>query len=423
MTGTQRMTELAGQTVVRLTTGLSKTSIMKFAWGIPNEPVTLGLRGSWGILAEGMLDVHLHLGFDGKQLLLALPSPHANVLMNGQRVSRQGWLQVPVPGRVEFGGATLEVAYERPDGELGVDPDLDPLSQIDTMFDGGVLRARARGMSGPPPANQPAQPPAEVAKTMASATPGFAQAPAAAKPEPAGRDERSRKDLANASGTPAPRVASEAAQRQPSDLPANQLSDSPAPKPGFWASASVPKKLSVALLPLAVLATLYSMEEPDAEIPAPVAATARPLASAPTASSAVPSTNTNTNTSTTTTVPRLARTPASPTSANAGAVTPGGATPETISVSPSGATTAAATAPQASAAAPTSPAVTAPVPSVEHALAASAGVSPRAALDAAFLGNFKDASRAYAKLAAANPDNKAFQLASQLTASEAVRRP
>jgi hypothetical protein len=51
------------------------------------------------------------------------------------------------------------------------------------------------------------------------------------------------------------------------------------------------------------------------------------------------------------------------------------------------------------------------------------GISPRTALNAAFLGDWGEATKQYAALASANPDNEAFRLAVRLTADHAVRRP
>jgi hypothetical protein len=51
------------------------------------------------------------------------------------------------------------------------------------------------------------------------------------------------------------------------------------------------------------------------------------------------------------------------------------------------------------------------------------GYSERAALDAAFVGNLKEAARIYGKLAEANPGNRTFELAARLADENAVRRP
>ena len=409
MTGTYRMNELAVQTVVRLKDGLSKTPRLKFAWGAPVDPITVGMRGQWAIMSDSMLDVHLHLGFDGKQLLVALAAPNAAAVLNGRPLQGQQWWPVSIPGTLQFGGAELKVENEGPALDLSASPN----SSFDTLFDGGVLRERARALSEPPlPPAGAAQPspmgfhtPAPQRDVMwpgVTATPapldGTLQSKADAKQQLRGVGEDLRK---RSSGTAPPTV----------------LPSTPAAKKGFWAEASVPKKVSIGLLPVALAAVLYSLDNVDAEPEqaAPVAA----ASAKGTPASTAPATVAVAAGASTVAIPRLAKTPAGP--ADAGG-----------SLSASATSTKSATSVVSTSPAPT--AVVSPTPVAEASAApkevpvgapgnAPSTASPRAALDAAFLGNLKDASRLYAKLADANPNNQAYRLAARLAAEDAVRRP
>ena len=394
MSGTQPMAELAVKTVVNLVDGLSKTPRLRFAWGAPSDPISVGLRGHWAILADGLLDLHAYLGFDGKQLLIAPAAANAVVRVNGRTLVGHAWCPVAAPGEIELGGARLKVELDGPALDMGLP--VGPNSTFDTLFDGGVLRQRGQALSDAPMV--PATPPhvafgAPGAQTMAS---GLAdQGPAKLAAAAVGRPHAAKSSVPPTSAT----------------------SEAPPVKKGFWASASVPKKLSVALLPLAVAATWYSMEQ-QPEVSPPT----RPVHAASSAK-AVPRAISEGESVASVSVPRLARTAASPTSvASQSAIVPEVTAP-TASSAPSASGASAAPAPSSAPTPSGSPAV-APTPDPSAArTVAPPGYSERAALDAAFLGNLKEAARIYGKLADANAGNRAFKLAARLAEENAVRRP
>lgn len=408
MTGTHRMDELAVQTVVRITDGLSKTPRLKFAWGAPVDPITVGMRGHWPIMSDSMLDVHLHIGFDGKQLLVALAAPNATAVVNGRPIQGQQWWPVTVPGTLQFGGAELKIENEG----AALDMSASPNSSFDTLFDGGSLRERARQLSEPPIAGPP-QPlgghtPAPQRDVM---WPGVNANPAAYAGTLQSADAHAKQQLRGVGEDLRSRQGA-AASMPPAALPTMP----PTPKKGFWAEASVPKKISIVLLPVALAAVLYSMDEsaPESAAATPVAAASAkgaPSASARAAANGASSAVTTT---------RLAKTPAGPAEANTPAPSAAGvvAAPSLLASATSSSASPAPTA----IVAPTATAGASNTPK-EEAVGGLPVPTPRAALDAAFLGNLKDASRMYTRLANANPDNQAYRLAARLAAEDAVRRP
>ena len=418
MSGTVPMNELAIRTAVNLTAGLSKVPRMTFQWGARANPISVGLRGQWAVLADGLQDIHLYLGFDGRQLLVSPGGPGAVVLVNGHRVQGHAWVPVSVPSQIQLGEALLRVENEAA-FEAGADNPIN--STADTWFDGGVLRERGRALATPAPA-APIAPIAAVPVVLAA---GGARAAA-----PHGATHESASPRPHVLGMPgvggdrsAPDVAG-AANTLPSTPPPTSLTQPPAAanNKGAWASASGPKKAIFALMPFA-LATMLWVILDDGE--PPLANPAPPVAAKPASPAAAPVPSQ---------VPArqgfsLAKTPARPDSATPAAPSaPKRAEPlatASLSTSP-----APSVAPAASNAVPAVPsavpsASTSATPNVAMppTVVAPSGASPRAALSAALLGNLDEAAELYQDLAAADPSNPAFSLAARLTAAHAVRRP
>lgn len=413
MTGTRPMRELDVQTTVALAVGLSKVPRMKFPWGTRTDPISVGLRGQWAILADHVQDIHAYLGFDGQQLLVVPGGSGASVLVNGQPIQGQAWVAVSAPARIQLGEAQLRIENEgRAEATTAKIPVVNDLgatelsvnSTIDTLFDGGVLRERARAITPAPIAPMPVVP-TLLAAGVARATPfeatlKSASSPLDVQPPPAaGGRSRSQPEI------PA------AAKASPSTPPPTAVTQPPPPpaKKGAWAEASGPKKAILVLMPFA-LATMMWVILDDSEqqlASAPIQPVpAKPAVAKPDASAsevAAP--------------PRiaLARTPARPDSPAAAATNePKGAEPsatERLSV------------PAASSSAPAAPASAVPSAAAPSITVAPSGASARAALNAALLGNLDQAAELYAKLSAADPSNQAFGLAARLTAAHAVRHP
>jgi hypothetical protein len=421
MSGTRPMQELTVQTTVALAVGLSKVPRMKFPWGARAEPISLGLRGQWAILADHVQDVHAYLGFDGQQLLVAPGAPGASVLVNGQPIQGQAWVAVSAPARIQLGEAQLRIENEgRAEATTAKIPVVNDLgatelpinSTIDTLFDGGVLRERARAITPAPIAPMPVVPTLLAAgvpragvpfeATLQSATP-----PPNVQPQVAARGRSHSQPQVSAAVKASPTIASPTNKASPSTPPPTAVTQPPpAAKKGAWAEASGPKKAIFVLMPFALATMMWVIlddsEQQLASAPAqPVAA--KPAGAKPDAAA-----------SEVAALPRisLAKTPASPASAEAAKNKPQDAEPS--------ATSRLSTSPAPSAA----PAAASAVPSAAApSIVTPPGASPRAALNAALLGNLDQAAELYAKLSAADPSNQAFSLAARLTAAHAVRHP
>lgn len=439
MSGTGPMNELAIRTAVRLAVGLSKVPRMQFQWGQPANPLSVGLRGQWAVLADGLQDIHFYLGFDGRQLLVAPGGPGAALLLNGQPLQGQAWVPVTVPAQIQAGGALLRVENE---AAFAAEADAPVNSSVDTLFDGGVLRERGRALATPAPIAPMAVLPTVLSPSGARAAPfGATLRSPTDQPEPA--------PPAPARSRSQPEVP-QATTNSPSTPPPTALTQPPvAAKKGAWAEASGPKKASLVLMPFA-LATMMWVLLDDSEVPlaglptSPVAA--KPAAATPDpVSSQAPvrqrlslaKTPAGPDTLAATAAAAAAaneQNPAEPKVADPKAVDPKAPAsqatepkaaepkvPEPKAAEPSAATQASASpAPSAAPAASTSavPIVPAPLGS-----AAQLSTSARAALSAALLGNLDQAADLYTRLSAAQPDNEAFRLAARLTAAHAVRRP
>jgi hypothetical protein len=415
MSGTRPMNELAIRTAVSLSVGLSKVPRMTFPWGTRANPISVGVRGQWAVLADHLQDIHLYLGFDGRQLLVAPGGPSAVVLVNGHQVQGQAWVPVPIPAQIQLGEAQLRVENE---AALEGASDNPINSTVDTLFDGGLLRERGRALAAPPPiAPIPAvpmqlAPDGARAAAQLHATLQSAAVPPQAPAVPAA-DGRRRSQ-------PEPPAV---INTLPSTPPPKSITQPPASaKKGAWAEASGPKKAILVLMPFALATMMWVLlddgEPPSASVPAPPAA-AKPASAPPTPTpSRVPARQGF----------ALAKTPARPDSAAPATSPPQDAAPSATALGTSPTADAAPGTPSALPAAPSalpaSSASAAPsVPAAPSLAAPALGASPRAALSAALLGNLDQAAELYTKLSEADPSNQAFRLAARLTAAHAVRHP
>lgn len=408
MSGTGPMNELAIRTAVNLTVGLSKVPRMTFEWGKRANPVSVGLRGQWAVLADRLQDIHLYLGFDGRQLLVAPGGPGAVVLVNGQPLTGHAWVPVTVPAHVQMGDALLRIENE---AALPGGAENPVNSSADTWFDGGVLRERGRALAQPSAVAPTVAVPMVLGGAGPRAVPLGATLQSAAVPEPV-----QAAPAANGRPRSQPELH-QAVNSLPSSPPATSVTQPPPPgKKGAWAEASGPKKAILVLMPFALATMMWVLlDDSDQQLasPAPVAA-ANPTGATPVHATPDP-------------VPSqaplrqrfsLAKTPASPDSA---AVPAPSASAAPSSAAPSA--VAPPSLPSSASPAPGSAALAAPSPAASPVVAPPSGASARTALSAALLGNLDQAAELYTQLAAADPGNQAFSLAARLTAAHAVRRP
>jgi hypothetical protein len=88
-------------------------------------PFTVGSGGAWKIDADGTLDVHACLFFDGNQLYIASGSEERPPLVNGTATGTE-WIAVPMPARIAMGSARIDFKEDLTghDDLTAVNPDL-----------------------------------------------------------------------------------------------------------------------------------------------------------------------------------------------------------------------------------------------------------------------------------------------------------
>jgi hypothetical protein len=383
MSGTQILwkKDRATNLTVRLVQGVSTIQYLNLRPGSSVGPLRVGSAADWCVTGEGVQPLHLSLLFDGTDLFVASVSPAVYVSLNGQPLNAGQWVPVGISSEICFGSAVLHVARgeSQPPPGTALDIPAADTGPEATLSDGGRLREiaqRARDaasdtVSAPPPAVSPSAPPAVMPTPL----------PAAGQPPPA-----------------------PAQQHQPS---APAPASPPKTKSGSsWSEASLVKKLTLLLLPLAAVGTWFTWDDPA---PPPKA-----RRKAPAASASAPSK-----------VAALAKNPAAPV---VSATPPRTEGPAASSSAP--ALSSAVPAASAEVAKTTAPATPA---DVRAAASASAGVlmiapgssdtTPRSAIDAAFAGRLETAKELYAKLAAAHPDKPEYAIAKKRVEENAVRKP
>jgi hypothetical protein len=357
MSGTQILwkKDRATNLTVRLVQGTSPIQYLNLHAGRSFGPLRVGAVADWCVSGEGVQPIHLSLLFDGTDLFVSAASANLYVSLNGQPLNAGQWVPVGISSEICFGSAVLHVAR----GESQPPPGSPLLGAAEngpesTLSDGGRLRElaqRARAevesqlSSAPPPAVSPSAAPPAILPTPV---------PAAGQPPP----------------TAGPHSAT--------SPPAAPKAASPG---GFWREASLVKKITLVLLPLAAVATWLTWEDPESAPEETERTTPVASSSAPAPSSAP--------------VPAKVAAPAESAPSHAAA-------PADFS--------ATAAAPSASAGV----LMLAPTPSQ---------ATPRAAIDAAFSGRLDSAKELYAKLVAAHPDKPELALAKKRIDENAVRKP
>src|SRR3954471_13576851 len=70
------------------------------------DPMSIGRRGMWRVKAEGVLDIHAYMYFDGRSLFLQSADEERPILAHGRAVGRT-WTSVSAPCTISMGGARL----------------------------------------------------------------------------------------------------------------------------------------------------------------------------------------------------------------------------------------------------------------------------------------------------------------------------
>jgi hypothetical protein len=94
--------------VVRVDAGISDTKVRRFRAGSPVATLTVGTQGAWKVEAPGVASVHAYLRFDGRQLLVATSDPRRPVIIDG-RAAPETWSPLQPPTVLSLGQACLAV--------------------------------------------------------------------------------------------------------------------------------------------------------------------------------------------------------------------------------------------------------------------------------------------------------------------------
>jgi len=433
--------------VLEVEGGRALPSTLRWLAGVRVEPISVGTQGQWFIVGPGVHAVHAYLAFDGATLYVQSADPRYPLLLDGAPVGSQ-WQAVPTPARVAMGGVVIAFsASDASDDKTQVLPETDhqlavsdedrtrydpveipapvrdsmPTRLDDPDFEDGALTRRhpAPLADAPPFADGDAtrvdmdatrvDTSAPVQSTLAQ---GMPQTIPEAFPVPRVPSVRPAAGMPATAQVPSVVVA-QPAPHAPAGPAIVDVPPAPPPTPAVktrverakelwaqflvqWKAASLAKKATVALLPVAFFAVyvLFGDNQSQAQRaqPAPrtsasAAASAAPQDSAPATVAPPPSVPT-TQVPPPSTPPPPPSTPAPPTARKA---------PERPS--------------SASKRAPSSAAAEAPAP--------PGGKTPeRLAVDAVVAGAYADAARRYETLAHEHPDKPVYEEAARILRSK-----
>ena len=352
---------------VRVVGARAERSAITFALGMPTQPFSVGTSGQWSVIGEGVGPVHLFLGFDGERVHVVAASPSLPVQIAGSPLGGT-WVTAPVPCDIRFGGACLMIRRVS-SGAIAGNPEAVP----STVSDGGALRQAAQRAADSGAKAGTSSPPARSPPKGFGSTMLMEQRPSggpAAGPPPPAPEARAAPPL-GLTEVAAPGMA--AARDEP--------------KKGYCQSASLVKKITLLLMPIALSLTFLMLRKQS-----------QPEATGP---GRLPAASANRNA------------PESRTAAPASAAV--------RSTAVAAASVARLEAPSASSS--SRPVATvAPRPQPPSAPAtASARTPEREALEAVAAGSIEEAARDYDSLATAHPDDPNFKEAARILHAKAGR--
>jgi hypothetical protein len=221
--------------ILEVVAGVAEPSLLELAPGQEVAPLSVGKGGTWQVEAEGILDVHGFVYFDGASLFVQSAEATSPVLVDGFEVGG-AWTAVEAPCTIELGSARL--SYRALSEEI--DRGLAELPKI-----AGVLVAREDPTVSRPDAPMPSPQPlpsvapdygSEDATRVAAGSPAAPppQRRASAQPQPFPRQSGGGATVPVDRRTPPPPAA---ALQRPPPPPAPPLRG---PKPDYASGQSVP---------------------------------------------------------------------------------------------------------------------------------------------------------------------------------------
>jgi hypothetical protein len=384
--------------VATVLSGQTDREKLIFVPGARVGPISLGTRGAWKINAQGVAPEHVFLHFDGRDLFACSA---ARAMLAGLPLNRN-WVRVSLPCELRFEGACLIIRQEAPSRS--------PEGAESTMGDGGALAQAAQRAveaamyqrpavpGGPVPwaGSKPPGPPAEQSPATHRMAQGL-EAMGGTVVMHAGQVRPGKMPLGRASAGALPGQTPAAAQRR-ADVPAKDA-EGAANEPtraGFWRSASPVKKVTVLLMPLAIVGSYFAFFPTEPPKP-PAGGRGSTAATASARTAGIAS--------------------SSGAQANAGGSDRSRTSPPILSAAAS----APAAPPSASAAPTVASARPATPPPKTAGRSSSGGRSPeREALDSAAAGSFDEAAKRYDALAAAHPDNTVYKEAARILHAKAA---
>jgi hypothetical protein len=242
------MSESSRIFVLEAESGKARPQSMRFEANFRVGPLSIGSQGQWPVTGPGVRDVHGYIAFDGSALYLQSASP-LHPIRVGQVAVGERWHAVTEPTHIQVGGVRLElkivdvetgqVEFAQPgqDEKTLLDPTPAALAPASKAPEPAVVIEYDDGdatVFAPPPRNAPILEEQEQQDGASEET--------ARSPEPA----NSRIDLPPAPAKVPIRSKAPAAGHGRTGLAAMQ---------SIWRAASLPRRATIVLLPVALVLT------------------------------------------------------------------------------------------------------------------------------------------------------------------------
>lgn len=292
--------------VVEIRRGNGAPKHLTLSPGVTIQPMSVGMTGQFRLEADGVLDVHGFLYFDGNSLFVQSSDGHHLIRVNGKPIGSE-WTAVSPPCTLALGDARLVYC---------------PASQASGATTAAPIARPAAGRAPPPPFDESAPTVADfryedyddavaTGKTRAPDDEATGSIPIPPAP-PRGHDfdEHNDNDNETTRALPLPVMpASFAARPPPPPPPPNAFGGNPfaAPPPAVmpiaappaqlvvpakvkpldqlkdgWKQASLPKKAIALLLPVAFVMVIFGLDDkPEPPAEAEAAATSASASSKP----------------------------------------------------------------------------------------------------------------------------------------------